>query len=93
MEEARQVGASGRRARAEAHLNEPGSLGRSAFPPQGACTGSCIFYCWLGSWAPAASLSLSLTSLPVTLPTQGSLSMRDAKASELSLCGHYKQSL
>lgn len=35
MEEARQVGASGRRARAEAHLDEPGSLGRSAFPPQG----------------------------------------------------------
>jgi hypothetical protein len=36
MEEARQVGASGRRARAEAHLDEPGSLGRSAFPPSGA---------------------------------------------------------
>jgi hypothetical protein len=44
-----------------------------------------------GSWAPAASLSLSLTSLPVTLPAQGSRSVRDAKASELSLCGDYKQ--
>lgn len=57
----------------------------------GGCTGPCTLCCWLRIWTPAASLSLSSTSLPVTLPALGSLNVRDAKAGELSQCGLSKQ--
>lgn len=80
MEDVGQVGASGRRARAEA-LDEPGALGRGAFLlGAGRLHWSSAFCCWLGSWVPAASLSLSSASHPVTLPAQGPLTVRDAKA-------------